>query len=170
MPLVRRVIVDRDGVARRIGLTINVSHPRLDDIGQIDDLAAQGGDVASVLSVIGSSYADPRSSASPLLVEAVVAAKRHPEVGKLINSWVLEGEGAMTAAIAHAQATGMLAGGSSAEAVSRFLTIVGLGARLAAAMRLPAVDADEWVRLIDFLVDSARLDDESSVESESPTD
>lgn len=31
-PLVRRVIVDRDGVASRIGLTINVSHPRLDDI------------------------------------------------------------------------------------------------------------------------------------------
>lgn len=31
-PLVRRVIVDREGVASRIGLTINVSHPRLDDI------------------------------------------------------------------------------------------------------------------------------------------
>jgi WD40 repeat protein len=31
-PLVRRVIVDRDGAANRIGLTINVSHPRLDDI------------------------------------------------------------------------------------------------------------------------------------------
>ena len=31
-PLVRRVIVDREGTASRIGLTINVSHPRLDDI------------------------------------------------------------------------------------------------------------------------------------------
>ena len=31
-PLLRRVIVDRDGTASRIGLTINVSHPRLDDI------------------------------------------------------------------------------------------------------------------------------------------
>jgi len=31
-PLVRRVIVDRDGAASRIGLTINVSHPRLDDL------------------------------------------------------------------------------------------------------------------------------------------
>lgn len=31
-PLVRRVIVDRDGTANRIGLSINVSHPRLDDI------------------------------------------------------------------------------------------------------------------------------------------
>lgn len=31
-PLVRRVIVDRDGVADRIGLTVNVSHQRLDDI------------------------------------------------------------------------------------------------------------------------------------------
>jgi WD40 repeat protein len=31
-PLVRRVIIDREGTASRIGLTVNVSHPRLDDI------------------------------------------------------------------------------------------------------------------------------------------
>lgn len=31
-PLVRRVIVDRSGTATRIGLTVNVSHARLDDI------------------------------------------------------------------------------------------------------------------------------------------
>jgi len=31
-PLVRRVIVDRDGIANRVGLTVNVSHARLDDI------------------------------------------------------------------------------------------------------------------------------------------
>lgn len=31
-PLVRRVIVDRDGTTNRIGLSINVSHPRLDDL------------------------------------------------------------------------------------------------------------------------------------------
>ncbi len=31
-PLVRRVIVDREGTAGRIGLTVNVSHPRLDDL------------------------------------------------------------------------------------------------------------------------------------------
>ena len=31
-PLVRRVIVDREGSAGRIGLTVNVSHARLDDI------------------------------------------------------------------------------------------------------------------------------------------
>ena len=31
-PLVRRVVVDRQGIANRIGLTVNVSHARLDDI------------------------------------------------------------------------------------------------------------------------------------------
>ncbi len=31
-PLVRRVVVDRVGIANRIGLTVNVSHARLDDI------------------------------------------------------------------------------------------------------------------------------------------
>jgi WD40 repeat protein len=31
-PLLRRVIVDREGTVNRIGLTVNVSHPRLDDL------------------------------------------------------------------------------------------------------------------------------------------
>jgi WD40 repeat protein len=31
-PLVRRVVVDRDGLVSRVGLTINVSHTRLDDL------------------------------------------------------------------------------------------------------------------------------------------
>ena len=31
-PLVRRVIVDREGVVRRIGLTLNLSHARVDDL------------------------------------------------------------------------------------------------------------------------------------------
>ena len=31
-PLVRRVIVDRDGTVNRVGMTINISHPRLSDL------------------------------------------------------------------------------------------------------------------------------------------
>ena len=31
-PLVRRVVIDREGLANRVGLTVNVSHARLDDI------------------------------------------------------------------------------------------------------------------------------------------
>ena len=31
-PLVRRVVIDREGIANRIGLAVNVSHPRLNDI------------------------------------------------------------------------------------------------------------------------------------------
>ena len=31
-PLVRRVFVDREGTAQRVGLTLNISHPRLSDL------------------------------------------------------------------------------------------------------------------------------------------
>ncbi len=31
-PLVRRVIVDREGIVNRVGLTLNISHPRLSDL------------------------------------------------------------------------------------------------------------------------------------------
>lgn len=128
----------------------------LDDIAQVDGLAERGGDVTEVLSVIGRSYANSRSSASPLLVEAIVAAKRHPDVGVLINSWVLEGETAMGAAITQAQESGLMASGVTPEVISRFLTIIGLGARLAGSMGLPGVDNAEWERLIAWLVDNAR--------------
>ena len=71
-PLVRRVIVDQEGTASRIGLTINVSHPRLDDIRM--RLSAPSGRVADIQFDLPSSAANeeiriPRSQLDPLVGE-----------------------------------------------------------------------------------------------------
>ncbi|MDG2375761.1 MAG: AAA-like domain-containing protein [Woeseiaceae bacterium] len=71
-PLVRRVIVDREGTASRIGLTINVSHPRLDDIRM--RLSAPSGRTADIQFDQPSSAANeeiriPRSQLDPLVGE-----------------------------------------------------------------------------------------------------
>lgn len=73
-PLVRRVIVDRDGIADRVGLTINVSHMRLDDLRM--KLIAPSGRAAEISLAASSSAANeeirvPREQLEPLLGESL---------------------------------------------------------------------------------------------------
>lgn len=73
-PLVRRVIVDREGTASRIGLTVNVSHPRLDDIRM--RLIAPSGRTAEIQFERPSSAANeevriPRSQLDSLIGETL---------------------------------------------------------------------------------------------------
>lgn len=71
-PLLRRVIVDREGAANRIGLTINVSHPRLDDVRM--RLISPSGRTAELLFEQPSSAANeqiriPQNQLQPLIGE-----------------------------------------------------------------------------------------------------
>jgi len=73
-PLVRRVVVDRQGTASRIGLTVNVSHARLDDIRM--RLIAPSGRAAELSFSAPSSAANeeiriPRAQLDPLLNESL---------------------------------------------------------------------------------------------------
>ena len=73
-PLVRRVIIDREGTASRIGLTVNVSHPRLDDIRM--RLIAPSGRAAELTFTQPSSAANEeirigRSQLEPLMGESL---------------------------------------------------------------------------------------------------
>jgi WD40 repeat protein len=73
-PLLRRVVVDQAGTANRIGLTINVSHPRLDDIRM--RLISPSGRTADLSFSAPSSAANeeiriPRGQLDPLLGESL---------------------------------------------------------------------------------------------------
>lgn len=100
----------------------------------------------------GASYARPRTPVGELLVEAVVAARRHDEIAALIRGWLLEGEDAMAAAIADAQAAGAIDGSIPEPELARFTTMVALGARLAGVLDLPPVDERRWAEVIDHLI------------------
>ncbi|MDJ0938234.1 MAG: AAA-like domain-containing protein [Woeseiaceae bacterium] len=73
-PLVRRVIVDREGTVNRIGLTVNVSHPRLADL-RIKVIAPSGRAVEVDLGRERASSADdiriPAAQLEPLKGEAL---------------------------------------------------------------------------------------------------
>ena len=115
------------------------------DLGVADLLAARG----AVL--------DRRSPAEgSLLVEAIVAAKRDPEVAAVLVSAFAERETFMTELVQRAQRAGDIDSSVSAEAAARFTLMVALGSLLAAAIELPPVDHDGWSDLINGLVDRFR--------------
>lgn len=79
-PLVRRVIVDLDGTAQRMGLTINVSHPRLDDL-RMKLIAPSGRTVEISL---------PQSSSAANEEIRIAPAQLQPMIGEALNgTWSL---------------------------------------------------------------------------------
>lgn len=99
---------------------------------------------------------DPHDGA--LLMEAIVAARRHPEVASLLAELFLEREGRLAELVRRAQAAGTLDPASSPEAVARFVLMLALGSMLTSSLDLPATDHHEWSALIDGLVDRYRTD------------
>jgi AcrR family transcriptional regulator len=126
------------------------------DVADIADVSTLVGDVIEFLTLVGTSFASRPPADAPILVEAIMASKRDPEVSDLITTWILEVEGLIASAIASDQESGSVDSGVDAAALARFTTFVDLGARLAGVMDLPAVNEDGWSALINHLIASIR--------------
>jgi AcrR family transcriptional regulator len=128
--------------------------------GEIERLLAvgpaAGEDALRTLAERGAALArrDPLDGA--LLVEAIVAAKRHPDVAALLAEAMAGRERRFTAFVEAGQAAGVVGDGFAAPAVARFVLMVVLGSLLASAMELPEVDDAEWATLITDVVDRLR--------------
>jgi AcrR family transcriptional regulator len=118
-----------------------------------------GGDVTEFLTIGGSAFDRRRPGQAALVIEAIVAAKRDPEVADLVSSWLQGGEQRLADSIEEAQSAGTLDDTFRPETVSRLATMLGLGSFLTAVLDVPEVDHDDWTRLIARLVDSIRAGD-----------
>lgn len=87
-----------------------------------------------------------------LLVQAIVAANRYPDVARALVVELTEREGRIAEMIRAGQRDGAIAASIRPAAVSRFLLMVVLGSSLVAATDLPPVDDDDWTELILDLV------------------
>jgi AcrR family transcriptional regulator len=114
------------------------------------------GDVADFLTMVGSTYDRRRKGDAALMIEAIVAAKRDPEVAQLVSSWLNSGESLLAASIKQAQDAGTIDDTVQAETLSRLATMLALGSFLTAALDVRKLDHADWVRLIEQLVDSFR--------------
>ncbi len=174
---------DRAGVAeiaRRAGYTTGAIYGRFSgkaelllaaidarSSSELDDLFNEHrfeGKVTDILTTVGSHLVtDEIDENSALLLEAFVAARRDPEVRRLMQSALdLRGD-RLADLVAEAQTTGAIDPALDAEAVVRFCHAVGFGFLLFRAVDLDLPDAGPWEDLI------ARLVNALDVEQTSPT-
>lgn len=114
---------------------------------------SSGVDVARLLTVRGTRLARRRPVEGSLLVEAIVAAKRHPEVAEVLTATFAEREARLASLLRSAQADGAIDAEVAAASVARFVLMLALGSLLVAALELPATDHDDWSELIASVVD-----------------
>jgi AcrR family transcriptional regulator len=115
-------------------------------------LGRRAHDLAQMFRDGGLELARRRPEKGSLLIEAVVAAQRHPDVSALLVAEFVGREERIAALIRAGQSEGMVDERVRAAAVARFMTMLALGSLLAAAVDLPAVPEDDWAALIDDLL------------------
>jgi AcrR family transcriptional regulator len=118
---------------------------------------ALGGDVADFLRARGEAL-DDRAGPAALLVEAVVAAKRDPEVAAVLRRSMARREGQLAEVLRAAQAIGEVDPSLPPRAVVRFALMLALGSLLIGALDLPPVPHDDWAATVSRVVDLLRKD------------
>lgn len=96
------------------------------------------------------------ASPRPLLLEALIAATRHPDVAAVITDSLTRRERVLVELLTAEQELGAADDALSAAAVVRFALMAALGSSIVAALELPSVDHDDWTTLIGRLVDTLR--------------
>jgi AcrR family transcriptional regulator len=109
-----------------------------------------------LLQTIGASLEHRDETQGSLLLEAMAAARRDPELAAVIAEGLGAREQLMTSLVRHSQRAGDIAGDVGPEALARFCTLVVLGALVARVLDLPTTDPTDWSRLIARLVDGFR--------------
>jgi AcrR family transcriptional regulator len=117
------------------------------------------GKVTDILTTVGSHLVtDEVGPNGALLLEAFVAARRDPEVRRLMQEALdLRGD-RLAELVAEAQATGAIDPALDAEAVTRFCHAVGFGFLLFRAVEIDLPAPGPWEDLIARLVDALDVD------------
>ena len=104
----------------------------------------------------------------PLLFEALVAARRDPEVAALLCDRLMSFRGLVGDVVARGQAEGSLADDVDVEAVAELCQALGMGFLLMEAVGLPHAGEEAWHDLIDRLVGAVEPPDRAGTTD--PTD
>jgi AcrR family transcriptional regulator len=111
--------------------------------------------MTEALALAGSGLAR-RGRGKSLLLEAVSAARRDPDLATAMIAEVGGGEARFVEMLRRAQTRGTAELGASPEIIARFSLMLNLGAQAVDALGLPAVDKDEWTEFMTALVHGFR--------------
>jgi AcrR family transcriptional regulator len=110
------------------------------------------GDVASVLIALASRLPTRADDEMALLVEALLASRRDPELADVLATALGEREQGMARLLAAGQAKGEIDADVAPETAARFALMLGLGSMFVRTLDLPAPDPDEWSTFVRRLV------------------
>ena len=112
--------------------------------------------IPDILFALGAAL--PRGDRRPnsLLIEAVIAAQRDPELAAALTADFTDEEDRLATAMVEAQQRGELSAGAQPAAIARFCLIVGLGSAVVRLIGLPPIDDDDWQRFMNGLVRGLR--------------
>lgn len=123
-----------------------------DQVERLLAFDAAGDDTIKVIADRGQSLIRRRHPEGALLVEAIVAAQRHPEVATLLAERFSNRESQLAELLDVGKRAGVVDATIPTSAVSRFLVMLSLGSLLVAALDLPEVDEEDWTEVIIDLV------------------
>lgn len=133
------------------------------DLGDVAHPIGRVPDVAGFFETAGAAFRSAETTGdSSLILESIMASRRHPEVAALLASWVEASEDAMAGALRRGVEAGVISNRFDPEAISRFVLMVALGARLVAALDLPAAESAAWSKLIEGLVGVVRAEPQAA--------
>lgn len=114
---------------------------------------------ADLLAELGSHLLDGRgSSASGLLVEAFVAARRDPDLAEFVRGLAEDRMRGVASIVNRARQEGDIDDDVSTDALMRFALVLALGSLLFKAVDLDTPSSDEWSSLIHRFVSALRED------------
>lgn len=156
-------------IATRAGLTTGAIYGRFSgkaellraaitshSTSELDDLFAShefDGRITDILMTVGAHLVSRRSTQQQaLLLEAFVAARRDPEVKRLVAEVVEERAERLALLVVNAKASAGISGQLDTLSVVRFCHAVGLGFLLFEALDLDLPEADAWEDLVARMV------------------
>lgn len=171
---------DRAGVqeiARRAGFTTGAIYGRFrgkadllvaaigsQSSDEMEDLFAQydaGRPLGDLLAALGADLVVEKfDRGRGLLLEAFVAARRDPEVAKVLREVVNARSNELMKIVEAAKATGAVDPSLDAFAISRFCHAVGFGFLIFGALGMDRPEPEPWQQLITRLVDAVAQEDE----------
>lgn len=110
-----------------------------------------------VLIALGSGLERRTRADGSLLAEAIVAARRDPELAAILADHVGQREAFFATMTRHSQRRGDLDAAVSPDAVARLCFMIALGSLVLRALDLPRTDPGDWSALLNRIVDSFRL-------------
>jgi TetR/AcrR family transcriptional repressor of uid operon len=126
------------------------------------------GGAAEGLRQAGHELPTARRDKRPLLFEAMVAARRDPEVAALLRKRLVTFRSLVAHVIGGGQREGNIAPDIDARAAAEFCQALGMGFLLMEAVGLPHADEADWRHVIDRVVDAIIPSDPQPPEGRQP--